>query len=197
MPQGTSEWFAVRMGIPTASEFDTVCVTKGRGPGGISLTRQKYMRQLAAEIITGVPMENYQNGDMQRGKEHEEADIARYAFATGVEVQKIGFLRRGKMGCSPDGLVGNDGMVESKSKAPHLMIEILETQEIPGEHMKQLYGHLLVSQREWVDWLASWPGLPQFKQRVFRDERKIAEVKLAIDQFNEELAALVARIRSM
>src|ERR1019366_9754937 len=100
--QGTPEWHALRAGIATASKFATI-MAKGRD--GPSLTRAKYMRQLAGEIITGEPAETYSNGHMARGQEME-ADVRRlYAFNAADAVTQVGFIRNGPKGSSPDALV--------------------------------------------------------------------------------------------
>ena len=193
--QGTEEWFRCRMELPTASMFSTV-KAKGKD-GGESKTRGKYMRQLAGEILTGEPMESYSNAHMERGTEMEAEAVAAYAFETGAEVETVGFIRMGDIaGCSPDRLV-EGGMVEIKTKATHLQIELLEADRVPPEHMAQLQGQLWVADREWVDFVSYWPRLPLFLRRVYRDEGEIKRIAEAVDQFNTELAALVQRIRML
>jgi hypothetical protein len=110
------------------------------------------MRKLAGEILTGIPMESYSNDDMDRGREQEPEILARYAFEHDIDVAKCGFIRNGKKGCSPDGLIGDDGMVQIKSAAPHVMIEILEAwiakRTIPTKHLPQCQGELWVAERK-------------------------------------------------
>ena len=88
-------------------------------------------------------------------------------------------------------------MVEIKTKATHLQIELLEADRVPPEHMAQLQGQLWVADREWVDFVSYWPRLPLFLRRVYRDEGEIKRIAEAVDQFNTELAALVQRIRML
>ncbi|WP_411755886.1 lambda exonuclease family protein [Sinorhizobium meliloti] len=192
--QGTEEWFLARAGLPTASMFSTV-MASGRG-GGESKTRAKYMRQLAGEIITGKPIEGYSNHHMERGHEMEPEARDLYAFATDTAPEIVGFIRNGDKGCSPDSLIGENGMLEIKSKLPDLLIECLERDDFPPEHRAQCQGALWVAEREWIDICVYWPGMPEFIKRAYRDEAYIKTIAGAVDQFNDELAALVERVRS-
>jgi hypothetical protein len=188
------EWFQARAGVVTASEFQTLLM-KGKG-GGESLTRKTYMRKLAGEIITGEPSEGFTNAHTERGKAMEPEARDLYAFMTDCDPQQVGFIRSGRRGASPDSLIGNDGGLEIKTRLPHLMIELLEKNEVPAEHIAQIQGGMWVAEREWWDFVAYWPKLPLFVKRVYRDEAYIKALSTAVDHFNEELDALVNRIRS-
>jgi YqaJ-like viral recombinase domain len=192
--QGSPEWFECRRGIPTASEFDTVMAT-GRG-GGESKTRRTYLYKLAGEILTGEQMYNYSNDHMERGKEMESEARDMYIFLTDLETQRVGFIRNGQKGCSPDSLIGADGMLEIKTKLAHLQCEVLACDEFPSEHKAQCQGQLWVAEREWVDFVSYWPKLPLFAKRVFRDEPYIKRLATEVDRFNNELADLIEKIRA-
>jgi hypothetical protein len=192
--QGTTEWFRARAGIPTASEFATI-LAKGRG-GGESKTRRTYLLKLAGERITGEPMESYSNGHMERGKVMEDEARRFYSFLTDHELNQIGFIINGNKGCSPDSLIDGAGMLEVKTALPHLLIDMLLRDEFPPEHRAQTQGQLWVAEREWVDLIVFWPGLPPLIKRAHRDEAYIAELAVAVDQFNAELAAVVEKIRA-
>lgn len=192
--QGTDEWFRARMGIPTASEFGTV-MAKGRG-GGDSKTRQTYLYKLAGEIITGEPMENFSNAHTARGHALEDEARTLYAFMVEARCERVGFIRSGRKGASPDSLIASDGMVEIKTKLPHLMIETILRGEFPPEHKAQCQGQLWVAEREWVDIAVYWPGMPLFVTRATRDETYIRELSAGIDQFNAELDMIVDRVRA-
>lgn len=192
--QGSEDWFASRAGIPTASEFSTI-LAKGRG-GGESVTRRKYLYTLAAERIAGPsPFDRYSNSHTDRGHEYESEARDMYSLLTDNEVQQVGFMRRGDAGYSPDGLIGEAGLWEAKTKLYHLHIECLLKDEVPSEHIAQCQGGLWVSQREWLDFCSYSPGLPLFVKRVYRDETYIARLKVGVEQFNSELADLVERIQ--
>lgn len=192
--QGSEEWFRVRAGMPTASEFATV-MAKGRS-GAESKTRRTYMLKLAGEILTGEPMEHYSNAHMERGKEMEAEARELYAFMHDVDPELVGFISNGPKGCSPDCLIGANGAAEIKTKLPHLQLDVLLRGELPPEHRAQCQGILWVAEREWIDFISYWPKLPLFVTRVHRDEAFIAEIASAVDQFNDELAATVEFVRN-
>jgi hypothetical protein len=193
--QGSDEWFACRLGIPTASMFSTV-MASGKG-GGPSLTRAKYMRELAAERITGEPDPGYSNLHMVRGKELEAKARRLYAFVQDVDPVQVGFIRNGDKGCSPDTLIGAVGMNEIKTALPHILADILLRDHAPPEHTAQLQGGLWVSEREWIDLAIFWPKMPLFVKRFYRDEAYIEGLAMAVDQFNDELAGMTERLRRM
>lgn len=191
--QGSAEWFSVRMGIPTASEFKTVTAVNKDAKD--KKTRQAYMRKLAGEVLTGLPMESYSNGDMQRGKDMEDEARDLYALMAGVDPMRIGFIRNHGAGCSPDSLIEETGGLEIKSALPHIQIERIEAGEIPAEHRAQVQGNIWLAEREWWDFASYCPRLPLFVKRVYRDDGYIATLAGAVNQFNDELAALIERIR--
>ena len=190
--QGSEAWHAARLGIPTASMFATV-MASGRG-GGESKMRRKYMLRLVGERITGQPQESYSNAHMERGKEMEAEARELYALVSGNNPELVGFMRRGQVGASPDSLIGDDGLLEIKTKQPDLQIEVLLANRLPPEHEAQVQGQLWVSGRSWCDFASYWPGLPIFVHRVERNERRIAEIAVAVEQFNQELEAVLAQL---
>lgn len=195
-PQRSPEWYEIRRGIPTASMFGTV-MASGTG-GGESKTRSSYMRKLAGEIITGIPMESYTNEDMERGIAEEPEILNRYSFQEEVDVTAVGFIRNGGKGCSPDGLIGKDGMVQIKSAAAHVMIEILLSGAPPKKHLPQCMGELWVADRKWTDLvIGSSPKLPLFVHRYHRDEKEIRRIAGAVADFNGELREMVKRLEAM
>ena len=189
MEQGSEEWFEARRGIPTASEFATV-MAKGDGK-----TRRTYMLKLAGEILTGRPAEQFTNAHMERGHEMEPEARSLYALQMDKDPELVGFLRNGRKGCSPDSLIGANGMLEIKTKLPHLLIDLLDRDRFPPEHVAQCQGALWVAEREWIDLAVYWPGLPLYVSRQFRDEAYIANLSSEVDRFNEDLDVLVAKIK--
>jgi hypothetical protein len=183
--QGSPEWWKARLGIPTASEFSAV-LAKGEGK-----TRRKYLMQLVAERLSGEAGEYYTNAYMERGKAMEAEARDLYAFRTDHEPNLIGFIRNGDAGCSPDALLGDDGVLEIKTKAPHLQVEVLLADRLPPEHVAQCQGVLWVSERKWLDFVSYWPKLPLFIKRVYRDEDYIARLAAEVGLFNRELTTYV------
>ena len=193
--QGSAEWFEARAGIPTASEFSTV-MARGKD-GGASVTRAKYLRQLAGEILTGEPApEGYSNGHMERGKLLEDEARNLYAFMRDVEPQRVGFIRNGQKGASPDSLIGDNAGLEIKSAIPAVQIERLQRGTLPPEHVAQVQGSLWVTERETWDFVSYCPKLPPLILAIHRDEAYIAQLAKAVDAFNEELEAIVNSIRT-
>ena len=141
-------------------------------------------------------MESFQNAHMERGKLMEDEARSLYEFMADAECERVGFIRSGRKGASPDSLIGSDGLVEIKTKLPHLMIETILRGDFPPEHKAQCQGQLWVSEREWIDIAVYWPGMPLFVQRATRDEAYIHDLSDAVDQFNEELDQIVARVRA-
>ena len=192
--QRSPEWCAARAGIPTSSEFATVMA---RGvKGGPSKTRRTYMLKLAGEIVTGEPAESYSNHHMERGRIMEADARTAYAFMADADPQPVGFIRNGRKGTSPDSLLGDSGILEIKTKLPHLLIDLILKDEFPPEHKAQCQGQLWVAEREWLDLVVYWPKLPLFIKRVTRDEDYIKAIAKAVDDFNNELAEMVERVRS-
>jgi putative phage-type endonuclease len=193
--QNSESWFALRRGLVTSSQFATV-MANGRG-GAPSITRRKYMLALAADRLGAEPPESYTNSHLERGHllEQEAADY--YSLAKSTELQKVGFVRNGQVGSSPDRFVGSNGLVEIKTKLPYLLLECLLSGEFPAEFAKQCQGQLWVCEREWVDLVVYWPGLKPLIVRAERNERAIAEIKVAVDDFLSQLNELVERIRSI
>lgn len=185
--QNSPEWHECRRGIVTASRFADV-LAKGQG-----ITRRKYLYTLAGEILTGDVQPSYTNDAMERGHEMEADAVSLYAFERDVEPVACGFMRRGRAGCSPDRLIGENGLLEVKSKLPHLQLEVLERNDVPPEHKAQVQGQLWVSGREWCDFVSYWPRLPLFMKCVERDEKYIQTLAQAVADFVGELDALVKK----
>lgn len=192
--QGSSEWYRARLGLPTMSEAATI-LAKGRD-GGTSLTRKKYLHRLAAEIVTEMPVETYSNGHMDRGKAQEDEARRMYAFMRDADPERVGFIRNGQKGCSPDALLRLDGLLEIKTRTPDLQIELLLQDRLPPEHRAQVQGNIWVAEREWCDLAVYSPGLPLFVCREYRDDGYIANLAGAVNRFNEELAEIVEKIRA-
>lgn len=193
--QGSSEWYAARKGIPTASEYSTV-MAKGKD-GGASLGRAKYLRVLAGEIVTGEPdPDGFSNAHMERGKLWEDEARELYAFTNDAEPQIIGFIRNGRTGASPDSLLGEDGGLEIKTALRHIQIERLQRGDLPPEYRAQVQGCMWVTGRAWWDFMSYAPLLPPMIVRVYRDEAYIANIAKSVDAFNSDLDDLVNTIKA-
>lgn len=200
--QGGQEWFNLRMGIPTASNFQELLVTprsKGEVFGKGAMT---YMYKLAGERLMGEVQQNGSNIHMERGKENEPRARVAYYFATGRDVKQTGIIIKYNdigeaiAGYSPDGLVGNDGLIEIKDRLPHIQIETILKNETPRENMAQMQGGLWISEREWCDYVSYCPRLLKpFIKRVNRDEKMISLIAQKVDIFNNELFAMCEKLK--
>jgi hypothetical protein len=188
--QNSPAWFDARKGLATASSFKKI-LAKGEGK-----TRKSYMNQLAAEIITGEPMENFTTPAMARGHAMEDEARDYFSFLMDVEPVRVGFIRNGRKGCSPDSLIDQTDLLEIKTQRGDLLIETIIKDDVPSEHRAQIQGQLWIAEREVCHLLVYWPAMPPFIKAVRRDEKFISELSRAVSIFNEELDALVERIRS-
>jgi hypothetical protein len=188
--QGSPEWFEARRGLPTASEFKSIMADSRQRK-----MRTGYLHRLAAELITGEVQPSYQSADMRRGKEWEAEARDLYAFVHEVELQLVGFIRNDVAGYSPDGLIGDDGLLEVKTRNPPLMVEVMATGGCPSEYHAQIQGGLWIAGRQWCDLVCYWPTLPLYVHRVERDELYINELETQVYQFAAELREIVQRIQ--
>jgi hypothetical protein len=191
--QGSPQWLQARAGVPTASRFAALL----NGRGSDSKMRHDYLLRLAGEIVTGELAETYSNGHMARGRAMEQEATDLYAFICDQDPRPVGFIRNGRKGCSPDGLVGGSGLLEVKTKLPHLAIECLIQGGFPPEHQAQCQGELWIAEREWIDLVIYWPKLPLFVLRAFRDEAYITKLGEAVERANEEVDAIVTYLRKL
>lgn len=187
--QGSDEWYALRLGKVTASCFSKA-IAKGQGK-----VRKTYMIQLIAERLTTEPQEGYSNNTMQRGQEIESAAREYYEMLNDCPVRQVGFVERDEyIGASPDGLIGEEGMIEIKCPFSSTHIEYLLAERLPPVYRKQVQGQLWVCEREWCDFVSYDPRVrqkPYFCERVYRDEDYIKELHIKIQMFIDEMNALM------
>jgi hypothetical protein len=199
MDQGSLDWHKAHIGIATASSFAAI-LTKSKKPGEVSATRQTYMLKKLGERLTGEAAESFETAHTQRGHAMEPEARKWYQMIEDLPVTFCGFARAttpfGVVGCSPDGLVGDHGLLEIKTRLPHLQLAMLLENDVPKEHVAQVQGQLWVCNRQWVDYCSYWPGLPTFRRRVFRDEGFIAELKVAVESFCADIDTTEKRIRA-
>jgi hypothetical protein len=192
--QGSEEWLASRCGLVTMSRVKALLVN-GKGPGGFGADALSYMHELIGERITGEPAAIWGgNAHTQRGHEMEPVARDLYREATGHEPHEVGIILNHGVGYSPDGLIGDAGALEIKTKLPKLQVEVLLAGEIPKEHVAQVQGGLWVSEREWLDFVSYWPGMPLFVKRAYRDEKMISTIQERVEAFHHELENRMAAV---
>lgn len=185
--QGTPEWLALRLGIVTCSELECLLVS-GRGVEGFGTAAFTYMDQLIGERVTGEAAEiPFQTKATIRGHELEAVARDLYSARFEVEHEEVGIILNHGIGYSPDSLIGGDGLTEIKTKLPKYQVSVILAGEIPKEHIAQCQGGLWVSDREWIDFVSYWPGLPLFVKRAYRDEALIRKLSERVKTFYELL----------
>jgi len=197
--QRSPEWYAARCGIPTASEFSKLITSKGEP----SKTLNTYALTLAGEAFAGEPLEVWEGNQWtERGKELEGEAIHLYEFATESKVELVGFVTTDAQnaGCSPDGFVGNDGMVEIKCLKPENHIKaILYHQKngtCPTDYVQQTQGQMLICERKWCDLIFYHPKLPMLTIRQEPDAKLWDALKGGIKDVIAERDRVLAALRA-
>lgn len=194
--QGSSEWLSLRLGIPTMSELECLLVN-GKGEGGFGVAAFTYMDQLIGERITGEAAElPFTTKATARGHEYEIIARELYEAREEVKTNQAAIIINHGCGYSPDSLVGANGLTEIKSKLPKFQVAVILGGEVPKEHVAQCQGGLWVSEREWIDFISYWPGMPMFVKRMHRDEKYISNIAERVERFNEMLEDRMARVLS-
>lgn len=198
MEQRTTEWHAARLGKVTASRIaDVVAKTKT----GYGASRATYMAQLICERLTGQPTEGFTNAAMQWGTDTEPRARAAYELQTGFSVQEVGFipLEGIAAGASPDGLVGDDGLVEIKCPNTATHIDYLLKGSVPGKYALQMQWQMLCTGRKWCDFVSFDPRLPadleMWIKRVDRDDALIADLAIEVGEFLDELEDCLNKLK--
>ena len=192
--QGTDEWHAARCGMVTASVAgklltSTLKVADNESSRGVVLT-------LAAERITGYVDPTYCGSSMERG--HEDEPYARDAYSEHVApVDEAGFMVRDfgdyRIGYSPDGLVSVDGQIEVKSRLQKIHLRAILEDRVPAENYAQIQCGLLVSGRDWCDYVSFCGGMPLWTKRVYPDPTWFAAILAAVETFEANVADILAR----
>ncbi|WP_336276602.1 lambda exonuclease family protein [Bartonella sp. CB178] len=193
--QGTDEWLKVRRGLVTASLFEPVMARKKQGQ-----KTQKYhsvMMKLAGERITGKIVEEGTTSAMRRGIELEPSARQLYSTLTDTQPKSIGFVLSDdrRKGFSPDAFIGENGLLEIKTKKPEILIPHFYKKGFPEEHKAQCQGGLWIAQREWIDLMLHWPDMPPLIKRAYRDEAYIRKLESEINRFNDALDNMVEKIK--
>ena len=199
MEQRSEEWFAARLGKVTASRVaDLMAMTKS----GYSASRANYMAELICERLTGSQAERFSNAAMQWGADVEPQARAAYEFITDAAVSEVGFVPHQTIemfGASPDGLVGDVGLIEIKCPNTATHIETLLNEAVPAKYVTQMQVQMACTGREWCDFVSFDPRLPADLQiwtsRLHRDSAVIENIEAETVKFLGELAAKVEALR--
>lgn len=182
--QRSDEWYELRLGLPTASNFNSLITPTGKVSTAGALT---YAASLAAETYAKERLDVFEGNDWtERGREIEDQARDLYSLLTNEQITTPGFVTTddGQYGCSPDGLIGSDGMMEIKClKAENhvkCLAHIAEHNTCPKDYMSQVQGQLLVADRDWCDVTFFHPQLPFKVVRQHRDWKRIDALKEAL-----------------
>lgn len=188
MDQGSAEWLQARQGVVTASEINALVTPlfKPRTGEGV----ETYLAEKLCEKLIGWTPDVFGTFAIDQGKLNETTALPWYNFSQDASARKAGFCLSdcGRIGCSPDGLVGDEGGLEIKSPRPPMHLKTYLRQEVPDEYLPQVHFSIFVTGRAWWDYLSfSRQGLPNVLIRVQRDEAIIAKIKSALYPFLERL----------
>jgi YqaJ-like viral recombinase domain len=209
--QRSEDWYAARLGKATASRFEDAIATKKQTekqkkdnlPGDPMQAQLDYLTELVVERLTQQPIQRFQNAAMTWGTEQEPAARAAYERITGRIVEETGFVAHDTLmaGCSPDGLVDWDGLIEIK--CPYNSAVHIETllNGMPTDHIPQVQGQMWITGREWCDFVSYDPRMPAelqlHVQRIQRDPSFIADLEARITSFLQQVGTQVEALRRL
>ena len=203
--QRSKEWFDARLGCATSSRIAHIVAKRKRGTEELAC-RVNLRWELVGELLTGKPTEHYVSRWMNEGKEKEPLARTEYEIRNDVAVETIGFCYHPAIkyaGASPDGLVGERGLVEFKCPTLQTHLEYLANDVIPDDYIPQLIWQLACDpDREWVDFVSFHPDMPDeykiFQKMMHRTsevDALIAAYNLEVEQFNSEVQAVLKTIK--
>ena len=190
MEQRSDEWFQARLGKVTASRVSDVLATIKSGEAA---TRSNYRIQLVTERLTNTSTKGYVNEAMQHGIDTEDEARAFYMFSK-ANVEEVGFVDHPTIewsGASPDGFVGDDGLIEIKCPQPHTHTLTLINKDCPQKYYNQIMWQLSVTKRSWCDFVSYQPSFPEnlkmFVKRIHRDDEYIKRLEDEVKKFLTEV----------
>ena len=191
--QGSPEWLASRLGRPSASMFGKLVTGSGKPSG----SAESYINEMIAERLTGRSKPFFTNEHMERGNFLEPEARQAYEFITDFEVVETGFILDDsqEFGCSPDGLVANDGGLEIKCPSDSVHVSYLRAGKVPAKYYQQVQGCMMITGREWWDFMSYHPEMPHLLVRMKRNEKFIKamaeQLEAAVKTIVEETERLV------
>lgn len=198
MEQRTEEWYQARLGKVTASKVASVLAKKD------SATRSDYLTDLVLERLTGKQQEFYQNEAMQWGTDTEPQARMAYEAHSNNLVDELGFIDHptiANFGCSPDGVIGEDGLIEIKCPNSKTHLSTLLSGKAPSKYIPQMQTQMAVMNRQWCDFVSFDPRLPEelqlFVVRVNRDNEYIAKLEEEVSAFLKEVDETVTKLKGV
>ena len=196
MEQGSPEWLALRAGKVTASRVSDVMAKT------TTAAYQNYMADLIAERLTGQKAESFTNAAMQWGVDKEPQARVEYEIKTGSLVEQVAFVEHPTIqmfGCSPDGYVGDDGLIEIKCPNTSTHIDYIRQDKAPTKYVNQMQCQMAVTGRKWCDFVSFDPRLPEklqlFIVRLDRDDEYISKMEVVVQEFLNEVTSAVIGLK--
>lgn len=190
--QRTEDWYNIRKGKMTASNADTI-IANGKG-------LETYIYNLMAEYYSSAEKENYINADMQRGIDLEPEARLEFEFYTGLDVQEVGFIEYNEfIGVSPDGLIGDDGLIEIKCPNDSVYFKLLLSDNIKPEYIAQMQMQLYVTNRQHCYFVSYNPNFEKslYIKKITRDEEMIEKLKKGLDKGTELIKEIKKNFRKV
>lgn len=185
--QGSDDWLKLRLGMPTASRVKDL-MAKGSGK-----TRANYMDKLISEILLGSVGDEIKTIHMDWGNKTEPQARSMYELENNIDVKQVAFVIKENIfvGCSPDGLIGESGLIEIKCPKTETQLKTYKMGKIPSIHRAQIQAQIWICEREWCDFVSYDPRIDgegsYFQFREFRDDKKISDIEQAVKIFNDEI----------
>lgn len=199
--QGSPEWIRSRVGSVGASRVQDVIA---RTKSGYGASRANFMAEIICERLTGEPAERFMSAPMQWGIDHEPDARAAYEFFRDANVTVVGKISHPTIlhsHASPDGLVGDDGLVEIKCPSSATHLDTLLSQAVPAKYVTQMLWQMACTGRKWCDFVSFDPRLPEsmslFVKRVERDDKRIAELETEVAAFLKEISAKIEQLNGL
>ena len=190
--QGSPEWFEIRVGKVTASHAQAI------GNNGKGL--DTYLLEVASEMFSSSEKEHYSNEHTERGNELEPIARSMYELQNDVEVEEIGFAEYNDfVGCSPDGLVGKDGMIEIKCPDDKTYFNLLMNEKIENAYIWQCQMNMLILERKWCDLVFYNPNFEK-SMKIFRlepDKEMFSKLKEGFEKAEAEITRLVSKYKEI
>ena len=197
--QGSPEWLAIRLGKVTASRITDVLA---KGKSGEATTREDYRTELVVQRLTNEPGESFTNAAIEHGINTEPMARIAYEAHANVFVEQIAFVDHPTIewfGCSPDGLVGETGLMQIKCPNSKTHIKYLLGGKPPAKYVPQMQCQMAVTGREWCDFISYDPRLPEdlqlFVVRLERDVSYIMAMEEEVDKFLKEVSGMYSKLK--
>lgn len=190
--QRTDEWYAIRKGKMTASNAETI-IANGKG-------LETYIYNLMAEYYSSAEKENYINADMQRGIDLEPEARLEFEFYTGLDVQEVGFIEYNYfIGVSPDGLIGDDGLIEIKCPNDSIYFKLLLSNNIKPEYIAQMQMQMFVTDRQYCYFVSYNPNFEKslYIKKINRDEEMIDKLKKGLERGTQLIKEIKENFRKV